>query len=140
MILKGNIHWAHDVICDSGADVKVVRNMKDLRKETDFHETLKSTDTSSSGFKIGLGVFAFNNQETSTTSNSRSTDFEKTRKFFEDTEGEIYISKAKCDLYKIDISKNAKPTFTEGFLNSLRLLQKNASDAKKEDGKIKVFF
>ena len=63
-------------------------------------------------------LFNYERKKTETTSTRETSSYARKTKFFESTQGEVYINEAVCPVYKVDID-STKPTFTGGFIKGI---------------------
>ena len=61
------------------------------------------------------------------------------KKFFRETNGEVYVTEATCQIYTISIKEDVPLVFTGGFANKLRSLH-YASKLPKNDARGNTFF
>ena len=60
----------------------------------------------------------------------------KEKKFFSESNGEIYMNKAECVIYEVRISETLKPTFTDNFISALKKLETAAKTPESPSSKL----
>ena len=126
MLPSNNIHYSTDINCNIQQQTSVVKTMKEYMQSASGSTSFSTY--SSSQMDIGIPFFSLftkaGYEETETRTSSGSSAFSATKSFFGQMQGEMYINKASCNYYKITINPYSKPTFTDGFINGLRKLQR----------------
>ena len=134
MILKDFVDYADDINCNIQESTTVVNTMTDFMSTMSGSYIFEEYRSSSSSLNVPLWPFSLfvSYKQAKSTRNSKrgESDYEKQIKYFENNNGEAYINKAKCLVYRVSINKFAKPEFTASFIGALRHLQINAKKKK----------
>ena len=138
MLPSNNIHYSTDINCNIQQHTSVVKTMQQYMASASGSTSFSTY--SSSTMDIGIPFFSLfakaSYSETETRTSSSSSAFRATASFFGQIQGEMYINKASCNYYKISINPYSKPTFTDGFINGLRKLQRAYNKAPFSRGGI----
>ena len=98
-------------VTDYGLNFKQYQNYRKASYQfSDSHTEGSTTD-----------VLFWNSKESRKKSKNGDTDYEKLEKFFKETNGEIYITSATCQLYTMKLNDVAFE-FQDGFKTALRNL------------------
>ena len=73
-------------------------------------------------------------QKSESTVSSENSQSETMKNFFKDTNGEVYVTEATCQVYTMSVKEDVPLTFTGAFTNKLKSLH-YASKLPKNDAK-----
>jgi len=82
----------------------------------------------------GVGGVSFSASASARVAGSK--EFASAKKFFEETNGEVYMENSLCNTFEVLISRTRRPKFTKRFIDGLLLLNnaiKQNSESKKQD-------
>ena len=123
------LDYANDVNCDVHEASTVVSTIRDFMSFHSFSgsNTLVESGSSKTPKKISIIPFYIDYQETKSSlyNNKDSSDYGKHSEYFEHHNGEVYINKAKCLVFRVSINKYAKAEFTKPFKSTLDKLRKS---------------
>ena len=138
-IVNANFEWADDVNCNIQQRTDVIRSMADYFASMSGAFSFSGTKTFKSNLNVPYYVPIVNYKETKSInfSTSGESNYEKQKKFFVSVNGEAYINKAQCIVYKVSINPFSRPVFTDGFKNALRSLHRAAKNSDV-DGSAKI--
>jgi len=105
--------------------------------------SVKNSNKVGGSFSAGsLFSFITNFEATASLNRTSNTEFSKEKKFFSESKGEIYMNKARCEVYEVRISSSLKPEFTDDFISALKYLENAAKNPESADSKeaMKEFF
>jgi len=119
MDMQPFIHAQDDVRCTATLTTRKISTFADYEsyKTGAFSSEDWSTETTT------VNLLFWKSQSSSSSFRSSNTENQKLRKFFSDTQGEIYITEATCQMYTMEIDAFSKLAFHPGFVNALRGLQ-----------------
>ena len=127
--------------CKTSVEKNVYRSYKDYQKaKTGSVEN--SDDVSASLGTGGLWSFIMSFTATASTKLKSDSSFNTERKFFSESKGEIYMNRARCEVFEVDILKHLKPAFTSDFILALKELEhaaKHPSSSESQES-MKDFF
>ena len=137
MIPHEFLDYANDVNCDVHETTTLATTIRDFMSETSGSNTFVDSGSSKTSRKISIIPFFIDYQETKSFINSYkdNSDYEKQSEYFEHQNGEVYINKAKCLVFRVSINKYAKAEFTKSFISALRQLQIAANNPYDESSK-----
>ena len=144
-IVNANFEWGDDVNCNVQQKTDVMRSMTDYMTSMSDAFSFSESKSQQSDKNVPVIPFLVNYKEKKSkkSSTSTSSDYKNQKKFFESVNGEAYINKAQCIVYKVSINPFSRPVFTDGFKSALRSLQR-AANAKNLDAegsaKIRIEF
>ena len=133
-IVNENFEWGDNVNCNIQQKTDVIRSMTDYFASMSGAFSFSETNTESSNVNVPVLSFFVSYKETKSksSSTSRESNYEKQKKFFASVNGEAYINRAQCIVYKVSINPFSRPVFTDGFKNALRSLQRAANNPDAE--------
>jgi len=117
--LQPFIHAQDDVRCSATLTTKKISSFAEY--ESYKTGSFSSEDWSTENENVDL--WFFKSKSSSSSLRSNNTESQKLRKFFSETNGEIYITEATCQMYTMEIDAFSKLEFNPGFINALRGLQ-----------------
>ena len=108
-------------------------------------KTSSVTNSNKVGASFSAGsLFSFitNLEATASLNRTSKTEFSKEKQFFSESKGEIYMNKARCEVYEVRISSSLKPEFTDDFISALKYLESavKSSDSASSKEAMKKFF
>ena len=132
--MNANFEWGDDVNCNVQQKTDVMRSMTDYMTSMSDAFSFSESKSQQSDKNVPVIPFLVNYKEKKSkkSSTSTSSDYKNQKKFFESVNGEAYINKAQCIVYKVSINPFSRPVFTDGFKSALRSLQR-AANAKNLD-------
>ena len=138
-ILNDNFEWTFDKNCIVQQKTDVMRSMTDYMAQMSGEIDFTESKTESSNLNVPLWPISlfvsYKETKAKESSTSESSSYEKQKKFFESVNGEEYINRAQCIVYKVSINPFSRPVFTDGFKNALRSLQRAAKKPNSETSK-----
>ena len=142
-IVNENFEWGDNVNCNIQQKTDVIRSMTDYFASMSGAFSFSETQTEKSNVNVPVLSFFVSYKETKSkfSSTSRESNYEKQKKFFASVNGEAYINRAQCIVYKVSINPFSRPVFTDGFKNALRSLHKAAKSSDVDySAKIRIEF
>ena len=135
--MNANFEWGDDVNCNVQQKTDVMRSMTDYMSSMSDAFSFSESKSQETNKNVPVVPFLVNYKEKKSTKSSTSTssDYKNQKKFFESVNGEAYINKAQCIVYKVSINPFSRPVFTDGFKNALRSLQRAAKKPNSETSK-----
>jgi len=112
--IYGNIKWSNDIHCSVDSTATVARNMQELEEQTREYQYQSDWDIQTANQKTGF-ILKYKTHSADTRSRTRSSSFAKREKFFQETQGEVFLNEATCAVFKVDID-STKPEFSGGFI------------------------
>ena len=132
MVLNDFVDYADDINCNVQESTTVVNTMTDFMSTMSGSNFLPESESSNSSLNVPLWPFSlfvsYKQAKSSSNSLRQESDYEKQSKYFENNNGEAYINKAKCLVYRVSINRYAKAEFTVSFVSALRHLQITAKN------------
>ena len=139
MVLNDFVSYADDINCNVKESTTVVNTMTDFMSTMSGSNIFEEYRSSSSSLNVPLWPFSlfvsYKNAKSSRQSQRQESDYEKHRQYFENNDGEAYINKAQCLVYRVSINRYAKAKFTAPFIWALRHLQIAAKNPNKDSSK-----
>jgi len=137
MVVNDFVDHGADINCNVQESTTVVNTMTDFMRTTSGNNIFEEYGSSSSSLSVPLfSLFvSYKREKSSRNSQRQESDFEKQSNFFEKNNGEAYINKAKCLVYRVSINQYAKAEFTVSFISALRQLQIAAKNPNKDISK-----
>ena len=138
MTLYPNVDYADDINCNIKQKTTVVKTMSDLMEAMSGSFSFSETQSMSSNSNMPFGPLLFisyKKSKSSRKSKEENSNFEVQSKFFEESNGEAYINRADCIVYRVTINPFSRPTFTDGFINALRELHYAAKNPETSHSK-----
>ena len=124
-----------NVVCEAAMTTTISRNFQEYfneqTKDASFN-SVKTTDNT-------INFLFFKSGSITNTVTSESSRMGKMKKFFEERQGEVYMSKAVCKTQHIEVDKYSKKLFTPAFIRNLRVLDHAASLPNNSHAAIKQF-
>ena len=126
MVLNDFVDYADDINCNVQESTTVVNTMTDFMSTMTGSNFLPESESSNSSLNVPLWPFSlfvsYKQAKSSSNSQRKESDYEIQSKYFENNNGEAYINKAKCLVYRVSINRYAKAEFTVSFVSALRHL------------------
>ena len=112
-----------NLVCEKVMTTTVTRNFQEYFSEKTKDASFNSARTEDNT----INFLFFKSGSVTSTVTSESSRMGKMKKFFEERQGEVYMSKAVCKTQHIEVDKYSKKVFTPAFIRNLRVLDRAAS-------------
>jgi len=128
--LQPFIHAQDDVRCSATLTTKKISSFAEYESYRTGSFSSEDWSKNNSNADVWLPGLFFNAKSSSSgfRSKKNNTETQKLWKFFSETNGEIYITEATCQMYTMEIDAFSKLEFNPGFINALRSLQHASRD------------
>jgi hypothetical protein len=116
--LPDYLNVEHDLRCSTKVTSKVFRNFQ----QYDDYRKSSAQFASSETVTVTTGILFWKSKFSAAATQAENSESAKMKKFFQETNGEVYISEASCQTYTMKVRPSVHLNFTKGFENQLRFL------------------
>ena len=123
------LHFSNSVNCQILSNSIVVRNYQEYRQQKSGSFSFARSFEETFGINIPFIslLVNFENTKSPRRSSSGESSFEREKSFFSETQGEIHMNEAKCEIHRVAVDNFEKPVFTSSFITAMRALQQAAT-------------